>query len=95
MNTYLELARMVCMGWKPYDYEAVLSAITFYRDGTTSLNRGDHLLLSEAIQVLLSMRSLKAVLSENIVEPNNVSQPVKRRGRPPGSKNKGIEMMHD
>ena len=90
MNIHLELAKMVCMGWRPRDFEAVLSAIGFHRDGTPSLNRSEVILINEAIQMLLSMRSLKAVIedksfvSENIVPPNNVSGTVKRRGCPPG-----------
>ena len=92
MNIHLELAKMVCMGWRPTSPSSVSAVLRNYLSGYT-LNEAEKILLGEAI---VKLADTSPSLPQNIVQPNTVSQPVKRRGCPPGGwpkKDKPVE--HD
>ena len=87
MNIHLELAKMVCMGWRPVSEEKIQDLLKRYKEGTPSLNEAERALMENADDLLaLRIGMQKAnLLSQNIVQPNNVSETVKkRRGCPPG-----------
>ena len=91
MNIHLELAKMVCMGWAPKFPGGISFLLQNYLNGYT-LNEAEKMLLKEGIDRL----EAGTVLPQNIVQPNSVSHPVKRRGCPPGGwpkKDKPVE--HD
>jgi len=101
LNIHLELAKMVCMGWRPDSPGATKEILEAYYNGYT-LNGAERHLIISAVVVLNSL-----FLAVNIVQPNIVSVDnetkaigsttlVKRRGCPPGGwpkKDKPVE--HD
>ena len=79
MNIHLELAKMVCMGWRSEVPTKTKELLEAYLSGYT-LNSAEKHLLCCAISILDSQ-----LLPQNIVPPNNVSETIKkRRGCPPG-----------
>lgn len=96
MNIHLELAKMVCMGWRSEVPTKTKELLEAYLSGYT-LNSAEKHLLCCAISALDLQQTINLTqidsslivqshfLPKNIVPPNNVSEPVKkRRGCPPG-----------
>lgn len=102
MNIHLELAKMVCMGWSPDLPSETKRLLEAYFNGYT-LNNAEKHLIGCAVRLLEKQElhgpmTVEKLLPQNIVPPNIVSEPAKkRRGCPPGGwpKKTQEEPKHD